>query len=147
MKQILEFVNRVQVKVKEYTQTAEVKIYVAKTSFLEIHQKLREGCCCKEAIFCIKIKNTSSQDIENLELIDWICSNGPFTIRCIELQEGCYELCSHHISFYIPLLKKNEHLYITLSLCSNPRYYITNCIKATHYTMTSSQNIKKEISL
>ena len=138
MNQILEFTNRAQVKVKEYTQTAEVKIYVDKTPFLEITQKLGKGCCCKETIFCITIKNNSNQDIENLELIDWVCSDRPFTLGCIELQEGCYNLCPDYIYFYIPLLKQKEQLSITLSLCSTPRNCMTNYIEATHYTLTSS---------
>lgn len=147
MEQILEFTNYAEVKVNEYTQTAEVTMYVEKTPALELHQKLIKGCCCKKTIFCIQIKNNSNRDIENLELIDWICSNGTVTIKCIELEEGCYHLHSHHISFYIPLLQKKEQLYIILSLCNNSSHHITNCIKATHFTMTSSLNIKKEISL
>lgn len=137
MNQILEFTNHAQVKANEYTQTAEVTIYVAKTPLLEIHQKLGEGCCCKETIFCITIKNNSNQDIENLELIDWIYSDEPFTIGCIEVQEGCYNLCSDHIYFYLPLLKQKEQLSITLSLCSMPYTCITNYIETTHYTITS----------
>ena len=95
--------------INEYTQTAELTIYVEKPPTLEIYQKLIKGCCCKETIFFIQIKNNSNRDIENLELINWIYSNGTFTIKCIELKEGCHHLHSHHISFYIPLLKKKSN--------------------------------------
>lgn len=132
--QILEFISRAQVKAQEYTNSAEVTFYVGTTSALEIHQRVVTRYCCNETIFYITITNTSTQDIRDLELIDWICSDNCFTIGCIQMQEGCYNLYPDYIRFYIPILRKEEQLYLALSICSNPLNHIVNCIKVGNYT-------------
>ena len=136
MAQILEFISRAEVKAQEYTNSAEVTVYVGTTPLLEIYQHVRSCDCGKQTLFCITIINTSDQDIKNLEFIDWICSRDHFAIKCVQLQEGYYRLSCDHVLFYIPLLKSKEQLCITVSLCSHPDACITNFIKTTNYSIS-----------
>ena len=137
MEQALKFINYAHVEVKGLVKTAEAKIYVNKILPIEICQTFSNRYCSNEVIVSICITNNSNQDIKDLELMNWLCSNGTFSIRYIELQKGCYHICPDHIYFYFPLLKPKDQLYITLSLCTNPYHCITNCIKTTHYTINS----------
>jgi hypothetical protein len=55
MAQILEFISRAEVKAQEYTNSAEVTVYVGTTPLLEIYQQVRGCNCGKQTLFCITI--------------------------------------------------------------------------------------------